>query len=65
MKLIQLMNIRKYYQRCDFRESGTFVDEDEVFAWYGRFNSNLVTSVSNNRQHINTSEHLYRYLCLF
>jgi hypothetical protein len=34
MKLIPLMNIQKYYQRCDLRESGSVVAEDEVFAWY-------------------------------
>jgi hypothetical protein len=26
------MNIQKYYQRCDFRESGSVVAEVEVFA---------------------------------
>lgn len=30
MKLIQLMNIQKYYQLCDFRKSGSVFAEDEV-----------------------------------
>jgi len=66
MKLIQQMNIQKYYQRCDFRESGSVVAEDEVSAWYavstGKY---LIATVSNNRQHTNISEDLCRYLCLF
>jgi hypothetical protein len=65
MKLIQQMNIQKYYQRCDFRESGSFVAEDKVFAWCAlSTGKNLIATVNNNR-HTNISEDLYLYLCLF